>query len=419
MLSIARLAQCAAVLSLLTMTACTTPQAGRRLIGNPENPYPRQKAPEIGDITHLPTGTLVTPKQMFDVVTDARVVYVGETHDNPAAHRLELDTLKALEQRYPGKVAVGMEMFVKSQQPVLDRWVAGELDEKAFLKASRWYDNWKMDFAYYRDLLLYAKEKRIPVIALNAEKDLVQAVGSKPLEELTPEQKAQLPEMDLTDPYQRAQTESIFSGHNSHGKIAVDGFIQVQTLWDETMAESAVRYLTSPEGKERHLLVVAGGNHISHGFGIPRRVFRRLPTSYATIGGLEVAVQRAEKPETMDVEVPNFPNLSFDFLVYYAYEGLPKPAVLLGVMFEPDVKGRGLVVNTVVPNSNAARAGVQNGDLLLALDNEPLKDSLDLIYGVKQKHEGDKSTLKLERNGEVMNLEVVFKAGEAPKHGKP
>ena len=88
-------------------------------------------------------------------------------------------------------------------------------------------------------------------------------------------------------------------------------------------------------------------------------------------------------------------------------------------MFEPDPKGRGLVVNTVIPDSNAARAGVQKGDLLLALDNEPLKDSLDLVYGVKQKHVGDKSTLKLERKGEVIDLAVEFKIGEAPKHGKP
>lgn len=419
MLSFTRLGQLAAVLSLLAMTACSAPGAGKRVLGNPENPYPLPKAPEIGDIIHLPTGTLVTPQQMNAVVTDARVVYIGETHDNPAAHRLELDTLKAMEERYPGKVALGMEMFVRSQQPVLDRWVAGELDEKGFLKGSRWFDNWKMDFAYYRDLLLFAKEKQIPIIALNAEKDLVQAVRSKPLEELTPEQKAQLPQMDLSDPYQRAQTESIFSGHNSHGKIAIEGFLRAQTLWDETMAESAVRYLTSPQGMERHLLVVAGGNHVSYGFGIPRRVFRRLPTSYATIGGREVVISRQDQPVIMNVQLPDFPSVPFDFLVNYAYEGLPKTGVLLGVMFEPDPKGRGLVVNTVIPDSNAARAGVQQGDLLLALDNEPLKESLDLIYGVKQKHVGDKSTLKVERKGEVLDLEVLFKIGEAPKHGKP
>ena len=82
-----------------------------------------------------------------------------------------------------------MEMFSRSQQPVLDRWVAGELDEKSFLKASHWFDSWKMDFDYYRDLLLFARDRHIPIVALNAEKSLVQAIRNKPVEELSAEEK--------------------------------------------------------------------------------------------------------------------------------------------------------------------------------------------------------------------------------------
>ena len=406
----------AAALSLFAMTACAP--AGKQLIGNPENPYPLLSPPNVGDILHVPTGTLVTSQQMMSIATDARVVYVGETHDNPASHRLELDTLKALEERYPGKVALGMEMFSRSQQPVLDRWSAGELDEKSFLKASRWFDNWKMDFAYYRDLLLFAKERRIPVLALNAEKSTVQLVRGKPLEELTAEERAQLPELDLSDPYQRAQTEGIFGGH-SHGKMQIEAFLRAQTLWDETMAETAARYLASAEGKDRHLLIVAGGNHVGYGFGIPRRVFRRVPTSYVLIGGREVEITRAKKPEMMDVDIPDFPTVPFDFLVHQAYEELPKSGVLLGVMYEPDPKERGLVVKGVIPDSNASRAGVQPGDLLLSLDGEPLKESIDLVYAIKQKHAGDRGALKVERKGETVTLEVEFKEGEPQQHGKP
>ena len=416
MLSATRAGHLLAALSLFAMTACTT-APGRHLIGDPENPYPLSAAPKLGDIVHLPTGTLVTPQQMNAIAADARVVYVGETHDNPASHRLELETLKAMEERHPGQVALGMEMFTRSQQPALDRWVAGELDEKSFLKTSRWYDNWKMDFAYYRDLLLLAKERRIPVIALNAEKSMVQAVRSKTLEELTPEEKAQLPELDLSDPYQRAQTESIFGGH-THGKIPMEGFLRAQTLWDETMADSAARYLKSPEGKDRHLLIVAGGNHISYGFGIPRRVFRRLPTSYVLIGGREVVISRETEPVTMKVDLPDFPTVPFDFLVHYAYEGLPE-GMLLGVMYEPDKDKRGLVVGNVLPDSNAERAGVKKGDLLLSMDGEPLTDSIDLVYAVKKKQPEDRGTLKVERQGEVLTLEVIFKKGEPAPHGKP
>jgi uncharacterized iron-regulated protein len=398
------------------MIGCSHP--GKQLMGDPETPYPLKTPPKVGDIVHLPTGTLVTLQQMQSVAADARVVYVGETHDNPASHRLELQALQGLQEKHPGQVALGMEMFTRSQQPALDHWTAGKLDEKAFLKESRWFDNWKMDFAYYRDLLTYARDHQIPVIGLNADKSLVQAVGSKPLEELSPEQRAQLPEMDLSDPYQRGMAEGIFGGH-SHGKMHMEGFVRAQTLWDETMAESVARYLASPAGKQRHMLVVAGGNHIAHGFGIPRRVFRRLPVSYVLIGGQELQISTSKQKELMDVELPDYPMVSHDFLNYYAYEELPASGVLLGVAFEPTPNKTRLSVKTVVPKSNAERAGVKDGDLLIALDGEQLVDSMDLVYALKQKHTGDHSTLTIERQGQQIKLEVVFEKAGDQQHGKP
>jgi uncharacterized iron-regulated protein len=411
----------AVALSLFALTACSH-VAEKKLIGNPENPYPLASPPKVGQIVHLPTGTLVDLKQMLEVVGDARIVYVGETHDNPASHRLELQTLQGLEERHPGKVALGMEMFTRSQQPILDRWVAGELDEKNFVKQSRWFEGWKMDFAYYRDLLLYAREHHIPVIALNAEKELVQAVGSTPFDQLTPQQKAQLPQaMDLNDTYQRGMAEEMFAGH-THGKVHEEGFLRVQTLWDETMAESAARYLTSPAGKDRHLLVIAGGNHINYGFGIPRRVFRRIPTSYFLIGGQEIAIATEKQPEMMDVELPTFPMVAYDFLAYLSYEALPKQGLLLGVAFEPlaPEKGKGLLVTTVVAGSNAERAGVKVGDILVSMDGEPLTDSYDLIYAIKKKKVGDKSSLQVNRQGKQLKLDVLFQGEPAKKqHGQP
>ena len=404
-----------AALCLFALTGCSHP--GKQLMGNPENPYPLKSAPKVGDIVHLPTGTLVTLAQMQAAASDARVVYVGETHDNPASHRLELQVLQGLEERHPGKVALGMEMCSRSQQPVLDRWVSGKLDEKAFVKESRWFDVWK-DYYSYRDLLIFARDRQIPILCLNAEKSLVQAVTAKPIEELTAEQKAQLPEMDMADPYQRGMIESIFAGH-SHGKMVLDGFIRAQTLWDETMAESAARYLSSPAGKDRHLMVVAGGNHISHGFGIPRRVFRRIPTSYQLIGGVEIEISQEKQKELMDVESPDYPMVSFDFLNYFAYEELPKTGVLLGVAFEPAPGGRGLTVTAVVPGSNAERAEVKQGDLLLTLDGESLAESFDLIYAVKQKHVGDRSTLRVERQGKELDLPVTYEKSADQHHGKP
>ena len=395
----------AVTLCLFILTACGP--AKIQVMGNPQAPYPLPSPPRIGQIVHLPTGSLVSAEQMFTLAGDARIVYFGETHDNPASHRLELQLLQALAGRHPGRQALGMEMFSRPQQPVLDRWVASELTEKAFLRESRWFENWGMDFAYYRDLLHFARERRIPVIALNAEKSLVGAVRGKLPEQLSIDEQARLPELDLNDPYHRSLVAAIFGDH-SHKGMQLDGFVRVQTLWDETMAESAVRYLESAAGKEMHLLVIAGGNHVSHGFGIPRRVFRRLPASYLLIGGREIDIPADKLNRLMNVEVPEFPMVPYDFLAYLAYEDLPKKGTGLGVMIEPTPAGHGLVVKKVAPDSSAERAGLQPGDLLLSLDDEPLRDPFDLIYAVQQKQPGSHGTLQIRRQGKTLTVDVLF-----------
>ncbi|HEX9023713.1 MAG TPA: ChaN family lipoprotein [Geobacteraceae bacterium] len=404
----------AAALSLLVTAGCAS--AGKQLMGDPRSPYPLQAKPKVGEIAHLPTGTVVDFAQMASVAGDARVVYVGETHDNPASHRLELQILQGLDRLHPGRQALGMEMFSRSQQPALDRWVAGKLDEKSFLKESRWYDNWHMDFAYYRDLLIFARDRHIPVIALNTEKNLVDAVRAKPMNQLSAKEKADLPEMDLADPYQRAMVKAVFGDH-IHGDMMLDDFVRAQTLWDETMAESVARYLASPAGKDRHLMVVAGGYHVEYGFGIPRRAFRRLPASYVRVGGREIDVPAEKQKEMMNVNLPEFPMLPYDFLVYLAYESLPE-TLRLGVVVEPAQKAKGLLVKGVAPGSNAERAGIREGDLLLSLDGEPLADNMDLIYAVKRKHAGDRDTVLLRRDGRDLKVEVIFLAAGAEKQHK-
>ena len=406
----------AAAFSLFALTGCS--HGGRQLMGDPENPYPLKSPPKIGEIVHLPTGITVSQAQILAVAGDARIVYVGETHDNPASHRLELQILQGLAELHPGRQALGMEMFTRSQQPVLDRWVAGELDEKGFLKESRWHETWKMDFAHYRDLLIFARDRRIPVIALNAEKSLVEAVRAKTPDQLDAAERAGLPELDLFDPYQRGMVAAVFGGH-SHGEMLIDGFVRAQTVWDETMAESVARYLASPAGRDKHLMVIAGGNHVSYGFGIPRRAFRRSPASYVLIGGQEIDIPPDKQDRLMNVEFPNFPMVPYDFLAYLAYEDLPKTGVRLGIMFEPVAGGRGLAVKEVVPGSNAGRAGLKPGDLLLALDGEPLTESFDLVYAVGRKQPGDHGTLKVEREGKTLEVDVLFQStAEEHSHGK-
>lgn len=397
-----RLLAVAALLPLFTLAAgcCAVNHAPP---GDPEAPYPLPAAPQVGQVVHLRTGVMVSEARLLEAAGDARIVYVGETHDNPAAHRLQLAVLKALAERWPGEVSLGMEMFTPAQQPVLDRWVAGELDEKAFLRESGWHATWSMDFAFYRELLLFARERGIPVVGLNADKGLVSALGRRDAAALDEAERTRLPEMDMSDPYQTALVEAYFGGHaGGNGMLA--GFQRVQTLWDESMAENIVRHLTAFPERRQRMVVLAGGNHIRYGFGIPRRVFRRLPLSYLLVGSEEVAVAPGAHPESMDVQLPRFPMPPFDYLAYTLYEAPPAERVKLGLGLE-ERDGR-VTVNMVMPGSPAANAGVRKGDVVTACDGTPVAEPFDLIYAVGQKSKGDKAALEVERDGTRLTLEA-------------
>lgn len=398
-------------LSALILSACTAPAPP---LGRGELPYPPDPPPQIGDIVHLATGVRVDLAQMLDIAGDSRLIYVGETHDNPAAHRLQLEVLQGISERHPGAVALGMEMFTPAQQPVLDRWVAGELDEKQFLREVDWYGTWMDDFDYYRELLLFARDHNIPVIGLNADKKTKMAV-SRRWNELSDEERAALPELDLTDPYHNAMVKAIYGGHvRGDGKLA--GFERVQALWDETMASNIVAYLQSPNVPAKYMVVFAGGNHVRFGFGIPRRVFRRLPRSYTLIGSKEIEIPADKQDRLMDVDLPDYPMRPYDFLAYTRYEDLPGEKVKLGVQFEPRAEGPGLTVIAVVDGSAAQTAGLQAGDVLLNFDDAPLADSFDLIYGIHQKTAGDQVRLGILRGDEQLTIDVMLQPLPA-QHG--
>ena len=301
--------------------------------------------------------------------------------------------------------ALGMEMFNNEQQAALDKWVAGELSEKEFLRESRWYENWGSDFELYRELLEYCRDQGIPVIGLNVTKALGRKVSMTPLDELDEATRAQLPEMDMNDPYQQAMIEEIFGAHGA-GATMLDSFKRRQTLWDETMAASVADYMR--DRADHRMLVVAGGWHVSYGFGIPRRVHRRLPLPYVLVGGENLEVPEEKLDQLMDVELPGFPMKAVDYLVYQTYEVFKARGVRLGVGLDDSDELSGLLVTSVEADSNASEAGINEGDRLLRIDGESLGANFDLIYALKIMNPGSKASIDLQRGDEVMTLEVNF-----------
>lgn len=283
------------------------------------SPYRDPATLQKGQILHLATGRILTEPELIDFLSHFPVVYIGETHDNVDAHDVQFSILKGLYGKLPGKMALGLEMLPRGSQSMVNAYVQGRLNEKEF--ARLWVKNWGHTFPYYREILAYARENRIPLLALNTDDDVKNAVRKHALHELDPDTADRLPDMDLDDPYYEARTRSIFEGHHMGPKNS-DKFLRVQTLWDETMAETAAEFLTSPEGKGMHLIVLAGGHHVTYGFGIPRRLFRRVSLPYAVVSTLMVEIPENKKDRLMDVTLPDLPLSPADFYWAVGYRDL-------------------------------------------------------------------------------------------------
>src|SRR3954465_4551582 len=99
-------------------------------------------------------------ESMLADLARADAVFVGEQHEEASTHALELAILEGLTRRHV-PVVLAMEMFERDVQPAIDRYLSGEIDEDAFLKESRPWPRYAID---YRPLIEFARAHKIPVI---------------------------------------------------------------------------------------------------------------------------------------------------------------------------------------------------------------------------------------------------------------
>jgi uncharacterized iron-regulated protein len=366
-------------------------------------PYPPAQQPRPGEIFHVPTGLAMGFDEMMEMVAGARLVYVGETHDNLQAHQVQLQVIRDLHRRFPGRIAIGMEMFRQPQQQVLDRWTGGQLSELEFLEGTQWLKTWSFDFGYYKAILDFAREQRIDVIALNPAAELQAAVRQDGLDALPAALHSQLPEIGEPDPYQREVMKAIYGGHlPTEG--AFESFFRVQLLWEESMAATVVDYLQGARGAGKIVVMLTGAGHVEYGFGVPKKVLRRMPLPYVIIEPTEIEIP--PEKQMLNVELPEIPLLPADFIWWVPYQDLEADKVRLGVGI--DDRGNGLIVQSIAPGSPAARAGILVGDEITSIAGQPAANMTALVYWVSRQARGAAVTVTIRRDGTPLDIRVEF-----------
>ncbi|MBM9536957.1 ChaN family lipoprotein [Desulfobulbus alkaliphilus] len=334
--------------------------------------------------------------QIIDDLVRSQVVYLGEQHTDYTDHFLQLQIIQALKAR-DIPLVIGLEMFPRSSQQALDDFIHGKIDETGFIRSSRYFEVWGYDYRLYRDIFLYARAKRIPLVGLNLDKGITNRVftdGSTA--NLTYEQRAQIPrERDLDIEGYRQRLAAVYQGHPTAENAGFSGFLQAQALWDEAMAESVARTLERYPGHQ--MVVLAGNGHVGKDSGIPPRVERRVP------GIVQRVVTSAGDPLPRTGQV--------DYLLYPRPITL-QPAARVGVvLIEDELDGPGRVrVKQVSTQGLAEEAGLQPEDRILALDDQPMLDITAFRISLLDRKPGEEVQLRIMRQDKEMLLTVELSA---------
>lgn len=367
-----------------------------------------------GERQCVPRGAWVVPgshaglaaAEVVERAARQSVVLLGERHDSAEHHRWQLQTIAALHARTPG-LALGFEMFPGRVQPVLDRWVAGELTEQEFLAAADWRRVWSFDPQLYLPLFHFARMNRIPILALNVERELTRLVSEQGFEAVPGDQREGVtrpapPLSAYLDTLLPVWVEHLPAGRRDKAgrdDPAFQRFVDSQQVWDRAMAQ---RIAAAVAREPRPLVVgVMGSGHIVHGHGVPHqlrdlgitRVMALLPWDQGgDCGGLTAGLADA----VFGVVEPRV-------------AAAPRPR--LGVRIEAAADGVRIVA--VEKGGVAEASGLREADLIREVAGLAARQPADVVAAVQRQAPGTWLPLAVTRGGE--RLEIVARFPPRPE----
>lgn len=204
-------------------------------------------------------GQKVSYKKWVKKLKKSDIVLFGEQHDNPIAHWLQLELANSLNEER--EMLMGAEMIETDDQPHLNKYLEGKIDQKGLDTLARLWRNYHTDYA---PLVDFAKSNQILFIGTNVPRryaSMVYRGGFEALDTLSDEDKKWIAPLPIAyDPNLPGYQKMLEMG-GVHGG---DNLPKAQAIKDATMAYSIHhQYL---EG--RLFLHFNGAYHSDHYEGI-------------------------------------------------------------------------------------------------------------------------------------------------------
>ncbi len=373
-------------------------------IGDPARA--QRQAPVVLDaVTDTASGELITDAEMARRLADARVLFIGEQHTDASFHEVELRAIQALHAA-GRRVIIGLEMFPWTQTPALAAWSRGKLTEQQFLDQSDWYGTWSHHWGYYREIFQFARDKHLPLIGINAPRDVVKTVRSKGLDALDAAARAHMPpSIDITNAEHRQLFRAYFEPDDAlHSKMApeqLESLYQAQVTWDSAMGWNAGQALPKPDDPRAIVVVLIGSGHVAYGLGAERQLQAHFKGRIASLIPVMVKDKDRKPVATVSASYANF----IWGVPFSAGPSLP----VLGVSLMGKLGKEPSKVIQVSEDSVAAHAGIKVGDILRSLDGVAIDSSASLQKQTGNYRWGDVAQLSIERDGATQTLPLPFR----------
>jgi len=394
----------AGVLAAIAMI-CAVPARAQE---HPMHPVPKQAclAPATWYTLAGVQPRIAPARDLLADVASRDIVLLGEQHDDAGHHQWQLQTLAALHLLRP-QMVIGFESFPRRVQPVLDRWIAGELTVTQLFEQTGWEKIWNFPRELYLPLFQFARINRIPIAALNVERTLTEAVANQGWDAVPA---AQQEGVSRPAPASNAYQDYLFEVFKAHprrhaGETATADkddktfgfFVESQTTWDRAMAEALARRLDAGPGALRPLVVgIMGSGHVRNGHGVPHQL-RDLGV------GKIAALLPVDTRQDCESIATGFAD------GVYAMPEIPRdkpPPPRLGVQLE-QVEG-GVRLIAVTPGSLAEQTGLRPGDRIVSVAGVPAVKSISVVSAIRMQPAGTWLPMQILRGTETLDVVIKF-----------
>lgn len=288
------------VLAAATPLVASTPSV---LLATPPQPSFHE-----WQVWEVRTGQPVPIEPWLDELASADIIYIGEEHRNRWHVEAALRILHALTS-HGRRPTLALEMFDWESQTAINRYLSeSPASREQFLQDARWQETWGGPFEDYEPLINFAREHRLPLLALNPPRALVRLVAEKGLWQAKQDERMVrwgMRDEPLSDDaaYRSVILDQIRRCHADLTDDAYRRLYDASLFRDEGMAKAIADHFRRTRGTTEAGPVVAytGGGHIQYRLPVPNRVARRLGSEVAVRQRtIYLAAYESNRPEAIE-----------------------------------------------------------------------------------------------------------------------